>query len=567
MSDKTDGNKDLIQVTYYLAGETAESRKVPKGITLKEFTELVYAPETAVRILLGNVNGRIMELMAPLMKDSRVRFLTIKDKPGYQTYERSLVFLMLKAIHDVVGEPKLKRVKVDYSLGDALFCRAEGDFTTDEAFLQKIEDSMRRLVSLKVPFNSRTVVTEEAEELFRRYGLMDKASLFRFRRTSHVNLYSIKRYSDYFYGQMLPDTSYLTEFALKRLSDGFLLCLPPRNGNGKVGEITYSEKVFAVLHRNSEEIEKRGVSTVNAVNELISEGHVKEMVLSHEALMEKQIGDIAQMIASKKDIRLILVAGPSSSGKTTFSNRLRTQLIAQGLKPYAIEVDNYFKNREDTPKDEKGEYDFECLEALDVKQFNEDVLKLLAGEEVPMPTFDFRKGQRTYEGNTMRLGEGTVLIAEGIHCLNEKLSAQIPAENKFKIYISCLTQINVDDHNRIPTTDARLLRRIVRDARTRGYGARETIRRWQSVSDGAQKYIFPFQDSADVVFNSALIYETSVLKPYVEPLLFGIRPSDREFEEASRLLKFLDYFLTIPADLIPQTSIIREFIGGSCYKS
>ncbi len=308
------------------------------------------------------------------------------------------------------------------------------------------------------------------------------------------------------------------------------------------------------------------IDNVGEINDMISAGLSTQMILGQEALMEKQIGDIAHEIAARKGVRFVMIAGPSSSGKTTFSHRLSTQLIACGLRPHAIATDNYFRNRADTPRDERGEYDFECLGAMDVEGFNRDMNRLLNGETVEMPTYNFIKGVREYNGETLTLGENDVLVIEGIHCLNEKLSYALPRKNKFKIYISALTQLNIDEHNRIPTTDGRLLRRIVRDARTRGASAQDTVRMWPSVRRGEEENIFPYQEDADVMFNSALVYELSVLKQYAEPVLFSVPRDSAEYVEAKRLLKFLDYFLGVSSEEIPHNSLIREFIGGSCFK-
>ena len=299
---------------------------------------------------------------------------------------------------------------------------------------------------------------------------------------------------------------------------------------------------------------------------MISAGLSTQLILGQEALMEKQIGDIAQEIADRPDVRFVMIAGPSSSGKTTFSHRLSTQLMACGLTPHPIATDNYFKNRVLAPRDADGQYDFECLEAMDVERFNTDMGRLLRGETIDLPTYNFKKGEREYNGEQLTLGEHDVLVIEGIHCLNDRFASALPRESMFKIYISCLTTLNVDDHNRIPTTDARLLRRIERDARTRGYSAQATIRMWPSVRRGEERNIFPYQDSADAVFNSALIYETALLKTYVEPLLFSVPRDSQEYVEAKRLLKFLSYSLPIPADDVPKTSLVREFIGGGCYQ-
>ena len=324
-------------------------------------------------------------------------------------------------------------------------------------------------------------------------------------------------------------------------------------------------KVFRELHESNQRAEALNVSNVAELNAAVSQGNTTPLILAYEAMMEKKIGDIAAEIAARKEVRFVMIAGPSSSGKTTFSHRLSTQLRACGLRPHAIATDNYFVNRDKTPRDENGNYDFEGLGAMDVEQFNTDMVRLLNGETVDLPTYNFKKGVREYNGNTLALGDGDVLVIEGIHCLNDQFTHALPKASKYKIYISCLTTLNIDDHNRIPSTDARLLRRIERDARTRGYSAQATIKMWPSVRRGEENNIFPFQDSADVIFNSALIYETALLKTYVQPLLFGVPKDSEEYIEAKRLLKFLNYFLPIPSDNIPQTSLMREFIGGGCY--
>ena len=324
-------------------------------------------------------------------------------------------------------------------------------------------------------------------------------------------------------------------------------------------------KVFRELSESNMRAGALNVSNVAELNAVVSQGNTTPLILAYEAMMEKKIGDIAAGIAARKEVRFVMIAGPSSSGKTTFSHRLSTQLRACGLRPHAIATDNYFVNRDRTPRDENGNYDFEGLGAMDVEQFNTDMVRLLNGETVEIPNYNFKKGVREYNGNFLTLGEGDVLVIEGIHCLNDQFTHALPRESKYKIYISCLTTLNIDDHNRIPSTDARLLRRIERDARTRGYSAQATIKMWPSVRRGEENNIFPFQDSADMIFNSALIYETALLKTYVQPLLFGVPRDSEEYIEAKRLLKFLNYFLPIPSDNIPQTSLMREFIGGGCY--
>ena len=516
-------------------------------------------------ILLVNRDGKLCELHKTLDRDCSLKMVTAQDIPGIQTYERSAVFLMLKALYDVAGHENVESICVDHSLSRALFIRAQGNFVLDQALLDRVEERMRELSAQALPIEKRSVSTDDAIELFRREGLIHKAQLLSFRIDSHVNVYSLDGFVDYFYGYMVPDTGYIRCFGLQMFEDGFVLRLPTRKDPGRLGAFEPAMKVFRELRESNMRAEALNVSNVADLNAIVSQGGATPLILAYEAMMEKKIGDIAAEIASRKDVRFVMIAGPSSSGKTTFSHRLSTQLRACGLRPHAIATDNYFKNREDTPRDENGQYDFEGLGAMDVEQFNTDMMRLLKGETVEMPTYNFKKGAREYNGNSLALRDGDVLVIEGIHCLNDQFTHALPRESKYKIYISCLTTLNIDGHNRIPSTDARLLRRIERDARTRGYSAQATIKMWPSVRRGEENNIFPFQDSADVIFNSALIYETALLKTYVQPLLFGVPRDSEEYIEAKRLLKFLNYFLPIPADDIPKTSLMREFIGGGCY--
>ena len=513
-------------------------------------------------ILLVNRDGRLCELHKSLDRDCTLQMLTARDKPGIQTYERSAVLLLLKAFYDTVGRESVERISVEYSLSSALFLLAKGSFTLDQSLLERVEERMRELSAAKLPIEKRSISTDDAMELFRGAGLIHKADLLSFRINSRVNVYSLDGFVDYFYGYMVPDTGYIRCFGLELFENGFVLRLPTQRDPNQLGDFCPSRKVFLELYQSTQRSQALGAANVAELNTAIARGEAMPLILANEALMEKKIGDIAYEIAARKDVRFVMIAGPSSSGKTTFSHRLSTQLRAHGLRPYPIATDNYFVNRDRTPRDENGNYDFEGLGAMDVEQFNEDMVRLLNGETVELPTYNFKKGAREYNGNFLTLGEGDVLVIEGIHCLNDQFTHALPKESKYKIYISCLTTLNIDDHNRIPTTDARLLRRIERDARTRGYSAQATIKMWPSVRRGEENNIFPFQDSADMVFNSALLYETSLLKPYVQPLLFGVPRDSEEYIEAKRLLKFLNYFLPIPADNIPKTSLMREFIGG-----
>ncbi len=551
--------KKLIKVTV-----GGEERAYPDGTPYRAVAA-DFQDRCPYDILLVNRDGKLCELHKPLDRDCSLKMVTAQDKPGIQTYERSAVFLMLKAFYDVAGRENVERVSVEYSLSSALFCLAWGSFTLDQALLDRVEERMRELSAQALPIEKRSVSTDDAMELFRQAGLVHKADLLSFRINSRVNIYSLDGFLDYFYGYMAPDTGYIRCFKLELFENGFILRLPTQKNPNELGEFKPSIKVFRELHQSTLRSQALNASNVAELNTTVSQGGVTPLILAHEAMMEKKIGDIAAEITSRKEVRFVMIAGPSSSGKTTFSHRLSTQLTACGLRPHAIATDNYFVNREDTPRDEDGNYDFEGLGAMDVEQFNTDMVRLLNGETVELPTFNFKKGMREYNGNFLTLGEGDVLVIEGIHCLNDQFTHALPRESKFKIYISCLTTLNIDDHNRIPTTDARLLRRIERDARTRGHSAQATIKMWPSVRRGEENNIFPFQDSADTIFNSALIYETALLKAYVQPLLFGVPRDSEEYIEAKRLLKFLNYFLPIPADDVPKTSLLREFIGGGCY--
>ena len=515
-------------------------------------------------IVLVLENNKMRELFRKVKDGAVVTFLTTGQIDGYNTYRRSATLLLLKAIYDVEGMDAVRGMKVEFSAGEGYYVSSR-KMPVNEETLARIENRMKELVGQNLPIEKRSIPVEEAIEHFTRHGMTDKARLFRFRRSSSVNVYLLDGFEDYYYGYMVPSTGYLKYFKLIPYDEGFVLEFPPRKTPETFGPFREQPKVFQTLKNSTKWGEILNVGTVGALNEQISEGNVGNIILAQEAIMEKGLGDIAAEIASRPDKKLIMIAGPSSSGKTTFSHRLSIQLMAHGLKPHPIAVDNYFVERVDTPKDENGQYNFECLEAMDIELFNQQMSALLRGEKVFLPTFNFITGMKEYKGNSLKLGPEDVLVIEGIHCLNDALSYSLPAENKFKIYVSALTQMNIDEHNRIPTPDGRLIRRMVRDARTRGASAQKTISMWPSVRRGEDENIFPYQESADVVFNSALIYELAVLKQYAEPLLFGIRPEDPEYLEAKRLLKFLNYFQGIDSNLIPGNSILREFIGGSFF--
>lgn len=519
------------------------------------------------RIVLVFVNQfRLQELTKRLKQDSQLEFITIADKIGHDTYKRSLCFLLVKAVHDVGGHDKVERVRIHFSVSKGVFCTMEGDVELSEAFLSDVEKRMRQLAGERIPIKKRSVNTNEAVRQFGEHKMYDKERLFSYRRVSKVNIYSINEFEDYYYGYMVPDTGYLQWFSLHLFEGGFVLQMPTVKAPEEVPPFMPQKKLFGVLKETVEWGDMQGIDTVGALNERVTKQNMLEAVLVEEAYQGRKIAGIARQIAERKNVKFILIAGPSSSGKTTFSHRLSIQLRVNGMVPHPIAVDNFYVDRENTPKDKDGNYDFECLEAIDVKEFNKDLRALLNGEEVYLPIFNFKTGKREYATTPKRLGENDVLVIEGIHCLNPRLTAELSDENKFKIYISALTQLNVDEHNRIPTTDGRLIRRIVRDARSRGTSAQNTIAMWHRVRRGEEENIFPYQEEADVMFNSSLAYELAVLKQYVEPLLFGVEKESAEYAEAKRLLKFFDYFVGIGSECVPMNSLLREFIGGGCFQ-
>lgn len=541
-----------------------EIRQYESGTTYRQIAE-EWQEQYENDIVLVFVNGRLQELFKTLKEDCIIRFETTGDPIGHKTYKRSMSLMLVKAIYDVAEVDTIKKVRIHYSVSKGYYCTIEGNVNLNQEFLARVEARMQVMVSVDMPINKRTIHTSEAIALFGQHGMYDKERLFRYRRVSKVNIYSMNEFEDYYYGYMVPSAGYLKYFKLFLYDEGFVIQMPEQSAPKVVPPFEPQNKLFQVLKESTKWGDMQGIETVGALNDKITKSDVHETVLVQEALQEKKIAEIAAQIAKRPELKFILIAGPSSSGKTTFSHRLSVQLRANGLVPHPIAVDNYFVEREENPRDETGAYDYECLEAVDVKLFNQQLQDLLAGKEVVIPNFNFVTGHKEYGTKTKKLGPNDVLVIEGIHCLNPKLTEHLPDENKFRIYISALTQLNIDEHNRIPTTDGRLLRRIVRDARTRGASAQKTINMWPSVRRGEERNIFPYQEEADVMFNSALIYELAVLKIYVEPLLFGISPDVPEYQEAKRLLKFLDYFVGIGSENVPTNSLLREFIGGGCF--
>lgn len=541
-----------------------ETKEYRRGTTFLEISE-EHKAEYENDIILVYVNGKLRELFKTVQEDCTIRFVTTAENEGYKTYTRGMILLMLRAFNEVCGEEKTCKIVVEHSLGDGLYCEAIGVKITDK-MLEQVKTVMQRMCSHNIPFHKRSIGTTEAIQLFHNNKMYDKEKLFRFRRVSKTNIYDLDGYDDYFYGYMPAETGILSVFDLFIYDEGFILLLPSQNNPQKLRNFEPRTNLFHTLQNSNRWGITMGLETVGALNEEISKGNIQDIMLVQEAFTEKRIADIAVQIQERPGVKFVMIAGPSSSGKTTFSHRLSIQLRTLGFKPHPIGVDDYFVNREDTPKDEDGNYNFETLGAIDVKQFNEDMTDLLDGKTVELPSFNFKSGKREYKGNFKTLGADDILVIEGIHGLNDKLSYSLPKESKFKIYISALTQINVDEHNRIPTTDGRLIRRMVRDARTRGTQAEQTIAMWPSVRRGEEENIFPFQEKADCMFNSALLYELPVLKQYAEPLLFGISEDSPQYPEAKRLLKFLDYILGVSSEGVPNNSILREFIGGSYFK-
>lgn len=538
-------------------------------------------------IILGIVNGRLRELNKKIKSDCELSFVTTADRDGRRTYRRSVVLLLQRAIYDVYGS--MTQLHVMHSLGEGYYCQLEKavecadsqqekyNEDTDlqgsrensvksvtEHDIDRIVCSMYSFVEKDLTITKHSAKTQYAEQFFKEKGLHDKERLLHYRRSSRVNLYELDGVVDYFYGFMAPSTGMLKYFDIVPYESGFVLLFPGANSRS-VEPLVTSNKLFHTLDDSREWSKMLGIGTIGSLNDAIAAGRGQEIMLLQEALMEQKIGNLAAQIASDDKKKFVMIAGPSSSGKTSFANRLSIQLIAKGRKPHPLSLDDYYVDREFCPKHPDGSFDFECLESIDVKLFNEDMNRLLKGEAVDMPSFNFKTGKREYRGRKLTLGADDILVIEGIHGLNDRLSQLIPPEHKFKIYISALTQLNIDEHNPLSTTDERLIRRIVRDARTRGTNAMETIAMWPSVRKGERENIFPFQEQADVMFNSALVYELAVLKVYAEPLLFGIERDCPEYLEAKRLLKLLDYFLPMPADGIPNNSLLREFVGGSCF--
>ena len=544
-----------------------KSKRFPIGISLLDIysgfgLDMPFGPVSA------KVNNKVESLTFRLYNNKDVEFQNICCSSGMRTYVRSLCFILCKAVEDLYPSGK---IMLEHPVSKGYYCRLKlEDRTIGLDDIQRIKQRMKEIIAEDLPFQRFEKHTTEVVELFRQKGMEDKVRLLETSDNLYSYYYTLGDTIDYYYGSLLPSTGYIHLFDLVKYYDGLLLQVPNRSNPEKLEEVVKQEKMLEVFKEHRRWNQILGIGTVGDFNKACNAGYATELINVSEALQEKRISQIADDIFNRGQkghpVKLILISGPSSSGKTTFSKRLSVQLIANGLRPYPISLDDYFVNREDTPKDENGNYDYESLYALDLGFFNQQLQALLNGEEVELPRFNFTTGKREMSGKRLKLNENTILILEGIHALNPELTTHIPSENKFKIYVSALTTILLDNHNYIPTTDNRLLRRIIRDYKYRGYSAEETISRWPSVRAGEDKWIFPYQENADVMFNSALLFELAIIKDYAEPILRKVPNNRPEYSEAYRLRKFLEYFVPLQDKELPPTSLLREFLGGSSFR-
>lgn len=536
--------------------------KVDAGVTLAEIAKNLSVP-TKYPILGAFVNNKLRELSYKVYSPKVIRFIDITHPSGRRMYERSLFFVLYKAIKEILPG---KNLRIEHSISKGYYCEIEGIDNVDLDVVIAVTDRMREIIKADLPLRREKMLTKDAIPLFEKEDMHQKIKLLRTKPKLFTSVYFLNGTIDYYYEELIPSTGYLTNFDLVKYYEGMLLLTPKKDNPDKLEDIILQNKMFEVFQEQKDWLEIIDAETIGDINQIIQEGNGGDLIKVAEALHEKKVAHVADRIFCQKDVHLALISGPSSSGKTTFSKRLAIQLRVLGLKPVVIGMDDYFVDREHTPKDENGEYDFESIYAVDIDQFNKDLTALMDGETINVPRFNFATGQRCYDGHTLTLEPNSIIVVEGIHALNPILTAKIEERKKFKIYLSALTSISMDRHNHIPTTDNRLIRRIVRDAKYRSYSAYDTIKRWPSVRKGEDKNIFPYQEYADVMFNSALLYELAVLKQHAEPLLREVPPTSHEYSEAHRLLKFLGYFVPLSEAEIPPTSILREFLGGSSFK-
>lgn len=521
-----------------------------------------YIDEDELKPIACRFNNEIKRLDMPIEKDGEIELIDITNKDGMRVYIRGLTFLVCMAFKELFPKTQLT---IEYQLYHSMFCTVKNVEITDEV-LKQVQDKVDEIISQNIPIVKTTMTRAEAIEFYKNADDFRGAAQLELDSREVVTLYYCNNYYNYLYGVMPISTGCISKYELQKYDNGFLIRYPSRKTPEKVPILKKTEKLYNTLKENDETHKILGVSTLYKLNNIIRKGNIKEYILLDEALHEKKIANIADSIASNKKIKLVAIAGPSSSGKTTFSKRLCLQLRLNNIKTVPISVDNYFVERENTPRDKNGNYNFECIEAIDTKLLNNDIMKLLNGEEIDAPTFNFHTGHKEYLGNKMKLADDEILVMEGIHCLNDNLTYLIPKQQKFKVYISALTVLNLDNYNRISTTDTRLIRRIVRDKQFRGYNADHTLEMWSSVNEGEEKNIFVFQEEADVMFNSSLIYELNVLKQYAIPLFKEISPESPLYSEAKRLYTLLSYFETIEPKDVPSNSLLREFIGGSIFE-
>ena len=535
---------------------------VPIGSTLEEIyeqfgIEMTYGPVSA------KVNNKVEGMHYRVYNRKDVEFLDLTTSSGLRTYTRTLFFVLCKAVSELYPGGQ---VIIDIPVSNGYFCDLQIGREVSAFDVDSIKKRMKEIIDAKMPVKRKERTTEEAIKLFRERGAESKVKLMESLGRLYTIFYEIDGYYDYFYGTLLTNTSKLHLFDLVKYYDGMLLRIPSISAPGQLGELVRQDKMFEIFKEHHRWQDILNLRTIGDLNEAVAKGMTASLINVSEALQENKIVRIAQQIAEKKTVKMVLIAGPSSSGKTTTCKRLSIQLLANGLRPIGISLDDYFVDRENTPKDEKGDYDFESLYALNIPMLNEQLNALLAGKEVELPKYNFQTGKSEKSGRMLQLKGNEVLVVEGIHALNPELTAQVPEEQKYRVYASALTTLLIDDHNYIPTTDNRLLRRIVRDFKYRGVNAQETIRRWPSVRAGENKWIFPYQENADAMFNSAMLFELAAIKQQAEPLLEQVPENSNEYSEAYRLLKFLKYINPIPYQQVPSTSLLREFLGGSSFK-
>ena len=552
----------MTQLLHIRCKNNKKSLKVPMGSTLSDVfkeinLQMPYGPVSA------KVNNKVEGLHYRVYHNKDVEYLDLHTQSGIRTYTRSLFLVLCKAVHDLYSRSE---VIIDIPVSNGYYCNLKLGHAITAEDVNRIRTRMQEIVNAHLPIQRFETTTEEAIDMFSKLGDEQKAKLLKSSGTLYTVYYVLDDYKDYYYGSMLTNTSQLYLFGLEPYFDGVLLRIPSVQEPSQLGALIRQDKMFEVFKEHHRWQSLLGIKTVGDFNEAVGNGEATNLINVSEALQEKKISQIADKIAAKKDIKVVLIAGPSSSGKTTFCKRLSVQLLASGVKPVQISLDDYFVNREETPKDEQGEYDYESIYALNIPLINEQFNALFNGQEVELPKYNFQTGSSEKSGNKLHLEENNVLVVEGIHALNPTLTAQIPDDKKFKIYASALTTILLDNHNYIPTTDNRLLRRIVRDYKYRGCSAQETIRRWPSVRSGENKWIFPYQEQADVMFNTAMLFELAVIKPQAEEVLEQVPENCEEYAEAYRLRKFLKYFSPLPFRDLPPTSLLREFLGGSSFK-